>query len=507
MTDAAHDNTSDLSQADTLERIRAGRLEKAEKLRALGVNPYPYTFDVRQRAAELQEKYADLAPDTQTTDEVQLSGRIRALRNSGMFIDLHDATGKIQVFCHDDNLAEGQRAILDLLDIGDVIGVNGTIRRTKRGELTVAAKTLTVLSKTLMPLPDKFGGLTDLETRYRQRYLDLIMNDEPRRVLRARSLIISTIRAELAKRNFVEVETPMMQSIPGGAAARPFITHHNTYDIDLFMRIAPELYLKRLIVGGLSERVFEIGRNFRNEGVSPRHNPEFTMLEAYQAFTDYKGTIELAEALVAAACYAVNGTYEVQVGPHLINFKGPWRRAPMTELIKEKTGVDFLEIHGDAAARAAAKAIGCDVTDADKWGHCVQKAFELKAEKTLIQPTHVIDQPRDISPFAKGHQTDARLTERYETICAGKEIINAFTELTDPVDQLARFEDQLKQREMGDDEAERIDLDYVRALEYGLPPTGGFGIGIDRLVMMLTGQENIREVILFPMLRPNEATD
>lgn len=495
------------TNTDTLERIRQGRIEKADKLRGLGVNPYPYKFDISHRAVELHEKYAGLAEDAVTTDTVQVAGRIRAIRNSGMFIDLHDVTGKLQVFCHDDFLAEGQRAILDLLDIGDLIGVEGIIRRTKRGELTVNTVKLTVLSKSLMPLPDKFGGLTDQETRYRQRYIDLIMNEESRAVLRNRSLVIRTIRETLQERGFIEVETPMMQAIPGGAAARPFITHHNTYDIDLYLRIAPELYLKRLVVGGLAERVFEIGRNFRNEGVSPRHNPEFTMLEAYQAFTDYQGTIDIVEDVVSKACFAINGSYESQFDGTTLNFKGPWRRATMTDLVKEKTGVDFLAIHGDEAAREAAAKIGCDVTKADKWGHCVQKAFELKVEKTLMQPTHVIDQPRDISPFAKGHQHDPRLTERYETICMGKEIANAFSELSDPIDQMSRFEDQLKQREMGDDEAERIDADYVKALEYGLPPTGGLGIGIDRLVMMLTGSDNIRDVILFPMLRPTGAAE
>ena len=433
---------------------------------------------------------------------MRLAGRIRALRNSGMFIDLHDVSGKIQVFCHADYLDEKGRAILECLDIGDLIGVEGLIRRTKRGELTVAAAKLTVLSKTLTALPDKFHGLSDVEARYRQRYVDLIMNDDSRATFRARSNILRAIREKLHERNFMEVETPMLQVIPGGAAAKPFTTHHNALDIDLYMRIAPELYLKRLIVGGLSERVFEIGRNFRNEGLSPRHNPEFTMLEAYQSFTDYEGMIELAEALIQAAAIAATGSDQVQYGEHTINLRPPFRKASMTELVKEKTGVDFLTITDLAEARATAKKLGAPITGKELWGQCVEKVFGELVEPNLIQPTHVIDQPRDISPFAKAHKSDARLVERFETFCVGRELANAFSELTDPQDQMARFKDQFAQREAGDDEAQRIDSDYVTALEYGLPPTGGVGIGIDRLIMLVTNTQTIRDVILFPTLKP-----
>lgn len=489
------------TETEAEHRIRAARLEKLEKLRKLGVNPYPYSFDVTARAGELHSKYEGLAADAVTEDTVRVAGRVRAYRNSGMFIDLQDATGKIQVFSHKDFLAAGMAEILECLDIGDMIGAEGTVRRTKRGELTVNAKTITVLSKTLQPLPDKFHGLTDTEARYRQRYVDLIMNEDSRKVFRTRSLILKRIREVLAERNFMEVETPMMQVIPGGAAAKPFVTHHNALDIDMYLRVAPELYLKRLIVGGLSERVFELNRNFRNEGLSPKHNPEFTMLECYQAFTDYVGMMELTEALVSEACFAANNAYEVKFGETNIVFKPPFKRTTMCGAVKEATGVDFLALD-EKGAREALKKLKLDTTSKELWGQCVEKAFGELVEPTIAQPVHVCDYPREISPFAKPHRTDPRLTERFETFCMGREIANAFSELSDPIDQMSRFQDQLKQREAGNDEAERIDGDYVTALEFGMPPTGGLGIGIDRLIMLLTGIETIRDVILFPTLRP-----
>jgi lysyl-tRNA synthetase class 2 len=492
--------TVDSTEAET--RLREARIAKLEKLKALGVNAYPYKFTASATAAQLHDKYKDLAPDAVTEDRVTVAGRIRAYRNDGMFIDLHDVSGKVQIFGHADYLAPGMKEILTCLDIGDMIGVSGLVRRTKRGELTVNVSEITVLAKTLLPLPDKFHGLSDTEGRYRQRYLDLIMNEESRNTFRARSGIIRAVRETLQGRGFIEVETPMMQVIPGGAAARPFITHHNALDIDLFMRIAPELYLKRLIVGGLSERVFEIGRNFRNEGISPKHNPEFTMMECYQAYTDMEGMMELSEAIFAAACTAANGQPEAQFGEHRLNFRGPFKRARMVDLVKEKTGIDFLAISDVAEARAAAKKAGAEITGKELWGQCVEKVFGDLIEPTIVQPTHVTHHPRDISPFAKIDPKDDRLTERFETFCVGREIGNAFSELTDPQDQMARFVDQMKQRESGDDEAQMIDHDYVTALEYGLPPTGGLGIGIDRLVMLLTGTETIRDVILFPTLKP-----
>jgi lysyl-tRNA synthetase class 2 len=497
MTDAI------VNESAAEERLRAARMEKLAKLKALGVNPYPYSFQVSHRAAELHQKYEGLALETVTEDVVTVAGRVRAYRNNGMFIDLHDATGKVQIFSQEEAL----EPVLECLDIGDMIGVSGVIRRTKRGELTVNATSITVLAKTLATLPDKFHGLQDVEARYRQRYVDLIMNEDSRARFRTRSHIIQRIREVLQARGFMEVETPMLQVIPGGAAAKPFVTHHNTLDLDMYLRIAPELYLKRLIVGGLSERVFELNRNFRNEGMSPKHNPEFTMLEAYQAFTDYEGMMELAEALISEACIAANGTPEVKFVEKgketLLSFKPPFKRATMCGFVKEVTGVDFLALD-EVGARAALKQLRLECSGKENWGQCVERAFGERVEPTITQPVHVHDYPREISPFAKAHRTDARLTERFETFCMGREVANAFSELSDPQDQLARFTDQLKQREQGNDEAERIDMDYVAALEHGLPPTGGIGIGIDRLVMLLTGTETIRDVILFPTLKPRD---
>jgi len=499
--------TSHPTETEAEIRLREARLAKLEKLKSLGVNPYPYSFDVSARADELHAKYESLAPDTVTEDVVKVAGRIRAYRNSGMFIDMQDANGKIQIFSHDDYLSSGMRDILECLDIGDMIGVEGTIRRTKRGELTVSATTITVLAKALATLPDKFHGLTDVEARYRQRYVDLIMNDDSRLRFRMRSHIIKRIRQVLAERGFMEVETPMLQSIPGGAAAKPFVTHHNTLDMDMYLRIAPELYLKRLIVGGLSERVFELNRNFRNEGMSPKHNPEFTMLEAYQAFTDYEGMMELVEAIVSQACIAANGADSVKFiekGKETeISFKPPFKRATMNGITKEVTGIDFEKLDVEAA-RAALRQLKLECKGTENWGQCLERAFGELVEPTITQPVHVHDYPREISPFAKAHRTDTRLTERFETFCMGREIANAFSELSDPIDQMSRFEDQLKQREQGNDEAERIDMDYISALEHGLPPTGGLGIGIDRLVMLLTSTETIRDVLLFPTLKPRD---
>ena len=500
MSSTAPQPVTTTSDAET--RLREARLAKLEKLKALGVNAYPYKFDTTATAAGLHDKYKDLALDVLTEDRVTVAGRIRAYRNDGMFIDLHDNTGKIQIFSHADYLAPGMKDILECLDIGDLIGVEGAVRRTKRGELTINASTITVLAKTLLPLPDKFHGLADTEACYRQRYLDLIMNDESRATLRARSHIIRAVRETLLIRNFMEVETPMMQVIPGGAAAKPFITHHNALDIDLYMRIAPELYLKRLIVGGLNDRVFEIGRNFRNEGISPRHNPEFTMMECYQAYSNMDGMMELAETIFENACRAVTGSAEVDFAGTRLSFKGPFKRARMVDLVKDKTGIDFLAITDVKEARAAAKKAGAEITGKELWGQCVEKVFGDLIEGTITQPTHVTHHPRDISPFAKADPTDSRLTERFETFCMGREIGNAFSELTDPQDQMARFVDQMQQREAGDDEAQMIDHDFVTALEYGLPPTGGLGIGIDRLVMLMTGSQTIRDVILFPTLKP-----
>ncbi len=483
----------------------AARLDKLQKLRALGVEPYPWRFDKDADAADLQAKYAELPDDTVTGDVVRVAGRVRANRNTGMFIDLHDSSGKIQVFCHKDNMSEAALEIVRLVDIGDMIGVTGRVRRTKRGELTVNAETVEVLAKGLLPLPEKFHGLTDHEARLRQRYVDLIVNEESRERLRARSHIVSAVRETLTGAGFLEVETPMLHPIIGGAAARPFVTHHNTLDMELFLRIAPELYLKRLIVGGLSERVFEINRSFRNEGISTRHNPEFTMLEAYQAYADYHDMMRLAERIIAAAAAAASpgdkDGLRVKYGEHEIDLSGPFPARPMHELVREASGIDFLAIDTAAGARQAAQGAGAAITGTESWGEAMEAAFAATVEHTLIQPVHVTDLPKDISPLAKIHRDDPRLTERFETFINGWEIANAFSELTDPADQFERFEDQMRAREAGNVEAAMMDRDYVTALEIGLPPTGGLGMGIDRLTMILTDAPSIRDVILFPTLR------
>jgi lysyl-tRNA synthetase, class II len=482
--------------------IRQGRVDKLAMWEAAGQNPYPYRFIKSHTNAELQTCYASLENGVETTDEVSVAGRIMALRNSGMFIDLQDPSGKIQVFCHKENLSPEMLAAVKLLDIGDIIGAVGSIRRTPRGELSVKCQTLQILGKSLLPLPEKHHGLTDLETRYRQPYLSLIVNADSRERLLKRSQIISELRSLLASKHFVEVETPMLQSMAGGAAAKPFKTHHNTLDMDMFLRIAPELYLKRLIVGGLSERVFELNRNFRNEGISPRHNPEFTMMELYQAYADYNDMMDLTEEIVVTLAKKVLGTTTLLFQEAEINLAAPWQRKSMTQAVLEETGVDFSAIKTDEQARAKAKEIGVFVEAYDSWGYVLEKVFEDRVEANLIQPIHITDYPREISPLAKTHRHDARLVERFETRVYGWEIANAFSELSDPLDQRKRFEGQVAQRQSGNDEAHQLDEDYITALEYGMPPCGGLGIGIDRLIMILTNASNIRDVIAFPTLKP-----
>jgi lysyl-tRNA synthetase, class II len=488
--------------ADDDDPLRRVRLDKLAVLREIGVDPYPVSFVRSDEAAALEGRYAGLPAGTETNDPVRVAGRIRAMRNSGMFIDLHDASGKIQVFSHKDNLPAGDLALLRLLDIGDVIGVEGRVRRTARGELTVNAAALTLLAKALRPLPEKYHGLADIELRYRQRYLDLIMNPQSRETLRRRSRIIAAMRGWLLDRGYLEVETPMLHAIPGGAAAKPFVTHHNALDIDLYLRIAPELHLKRLVVGGLSDRVFEINRCFRNEGLSPRHNPEFTSLELYEAYSDYGAMMTLTEQIVAHVAESAAGRLQISYGGTAIDLSPPWPRRGMGELVLEATGVDFLAITDAAAARAAAERLGCALTGNENWGQALEAAFAARVEDRLIQPVHVTGFPRDISPLAKADRSDPRLVERFETYVYGWEIANAFSELNDPLDQRARFEAQMLARAAGDEEAQPLDEDYVLALEYGLPPCGGLGIGIDRLTMLLTDSPSIRDVIAFPTLRP-----
>ena len=483
------------------ENIRQGRVQKLTDLADKGINPYPYSYNKDANAADLQAKYKDLASGEETGDTYSIAGRIMAMRNSGMFIDLMDASGKIQVFCHKENMSEDALNMLKLVDIGDIIGFSGTIRRTPRGELSLKATKYKLLAKALLSLPEKFHGLTDVETRYRQRYVDLIVNEESRDTLRKRSLIIQKIREYLTKQGFLEVETPMLHTQAGGATAKPFITHHNALDMDLFLRIAPELHLKRLMVGGLSEKIFEINRCFRNEGLSPKHNPEFTLLELYQAYVDYNEMMALTENMISTIAQEVLGTMKIQYGDKEIDLTPPWDRKTMLGAIKEYAGIDFNQYYTAEEAREKAKSMHIEVEDTDNWGQILDKIFEEKVEPNLIQPIHIIDYPRDISPLAKVHRDNDRLTERFESRVNGWEVANAFSELTDPIDQRFRFEAQARAKAAGDEEACDIDEDYIQALEYGLPPTGGLGVGIDRLVMLLTNSQTIREVIAFPTMR------
>jgi len=481
--------------------LRSVRIAKLDALRELGLDPYPVSYARSDEAAALEERYAALPAGGETGEALRVAGRIRAIRNSGMFIDLHDASGKIQVFSHKDVLSAEGLAVLRLLDVGDLIGVEGLLRRTPRGELTVNATALTVLAKALRPLPEKYHGLSDIELRYRQRYVDLIVNPQSRETLRRRSRIVAALRAYLTVRGYLEVETPTLHTIPGGASAKPFITHHNALDIDLYLRIAPELHLKRLLVGGLDERVFEIARCFRNEGVSPRHNPEFTLLELYEAYVDYTAMMSLTEEIIAHVAREVLGTLQISYGGAAIDLTPPWPRRTMAELVLEATGIDFLVLD-TAAAREAANLLGGELSEEAGWGHALEVAFAARVEEKLVQPVHVTGFPRDISPLAKGDRRDPRLVERFETYVYGWEIANAFSELNDPLDQRRRFEAQMQARAAGDEEAQLLDEDYIAALEYGLPPCGGLGIGIDRLVMLLTDSASIRDVIAFPTMRP-----
>lgn len=490
-------NTSNSSA----QSIREGRIQKLTDLIDMGVNPYPYTFDKTANAHTLQEKYKDLETGAETQDVYSVAGRVMAIRNTGMFIDLMDSTGKIQVFSHKSNLTEDKMKVLKLVDVGDMVGFTGTIRRTPRGELSIKTTDIKLLSKALLPLPEKFHGLTDVEVRYRQRYLDMIVNPEVRDTFKKRALIIQKIREFLTRDGFMEVETPTLQTTASGANARPFNTHHNALEMDLTLRIALELYLKRLIVGGVSERVFEIGKCFRNEGIDTRHNPEFTMIELYQAYADYNDMMTLTENMVAYVAQEVLGTTKIKYGENEIDLTPPWDRKTMLGSIKDATGVDFLEVYTAEEARKLAQSINVHVDENANWGQVVEAVFEEKIEPSLIQPCHIIDYPREISPLAKVHRDNERLTERFETRVNGWEIANAFSELSDPIDQRQRFEAQALAKANGDDEAMEIDEDFITALEYGMPPTGGMGMGIDRLVMLLTDSPSIRDVIAFPTMR------
>lgn len=499
----AQDNTAEKKTvSEGLTDPRAARLAKRQAFIDAGGNPYAYNFPKTHHAGALQEQYKDLSAGEETEDRVAVAGRIMAMRNNGMFIDLMDTSGRIQVFSHKDSMPPEKLAVLEYLDLGDIVGVTGTIRRTPRGELSVRAAEIELVTKSLDPLPEKHHGLTDIETRYRQRYLDLIMNDTSLKTLRARSEIVAFIRDYMRKTGAIEVENPILQPIMGGASAKPFTTHHNALDTQFYLKVAAELYLKRLLVGGLADHVFEIGRYFRNEGISPKHNPEFTMMEGNVLWTDYNDMMQFVETLIEAIVRHIHdGETKISYGDRDIDFKAPWPRKTMAGLVAEKTGIDFLALDAGKAADAAEK-MGVELDGKTKWGEIVAEVFAEKVEPDLFQPIHVTELPYDISPLAKLHKQDKRLTERFESFCNGWELANAFTEQTDPDIQKASFDAQVAAREAGDEEAQMLDEDYVTALRVGLPPNGGYGIGIDRLVMLLTDSHNIRDVICFPTLKP-----
>lgn len=482
-------------------RLRQERIRKLETMKEQGINPFPYSFARTHKAEDLQTKYKDLPNDTETEDEVRVCGRVLNERNTWMFVDLYDDSGKIQLFCHKQNIAEEPLKQLRLLDKGDFLGATGTIRRTKQGELSVKVTSYQILGKSLLPLPDSWDGFTDVEARYRHRYVDMIMNPSVRETFKKRSIAIRTIRDFLDSRGCLEIETPVLQVEAGGADARPFITHHNTLDLDLYLRIATELHLKRLIVGGF-ERVYEIGRIFRNEGISTRHNPEFTMLEMYWAYGDYNELMDLAEEMIVETAVKVAGAAKVTYQGVEIDFQRPFKRIRMVDAIKEVTGVDCEALKTFDEIKKAAQELGVDLKGCDSRGHVINAIFEDKAESTLIQPTFIIDYPVEISPLTKPHRTNEGEVERFELFAYGRELANGYSELTDPLDQRRRLEDQAAKKAAGNEEAMPLDLDFINAMEYGMPPTMGIGIGIDRLVMLITDSASIRDVIAFPTMKP-----
>lgn len=481
------------------------RIEKIEQYRLKGINPYPPRYRRTHTAEEAKAEFRD-----DEKPRVSAAGRLRSKRVMGKasFAHLEDQSGTVQLYARRDDLGEESYELFKSLDLGDVIGVEGFVFKTNQGEISVHVEKLTLLAKCIRPLPavkEKDGQLfdefADRELRYRQRYVDLIVTPRTRQDFIMRSRIITGIREYLTRRGYIEVETPMMQAIPGGAAARPFITHHNALDIDLYLRIAPELYLKRLVVGGF-EKVFELNRNFRNEGISTRHNPEFTMLELYEAYADYETMMHIAEDMISGLADRLLGSMRLEYQGATIDLTPPWKRASFVELIRQYSGLDFSTIASVEEARRAAGSVGVKTTDKMGLWEIAGEVFEEKVETNLVQPVFVTDYPRELSPLSKSREDNPDFVERFEIFIAGREMSNAFSELNDPFDQKARFEDQVRKREAGDDEAQMMDYDYINALEYGMPPAGGMGIGIDRLVMLFVNTASIKDTILFPLLRP-----
>lgn len=487
-------------EMDLGEQTRVRR-EKLAELQAAGEDPFQLTrFDWDATSRQIKENF-----DAMEGKPVKVAGRLMSKRGMGKvsFCDLQDKDGRIQLYARQDEMDEAVYKKFKKFDIGDIVGVDGEVFRTQRGEMSVRAKKISLLSKSLLPLPEKFHGLQDKELRYRQRYVDLMVNPDVKNNFLVRSKFIKHVRDFMDGRGYIEVETPVLNTISGGATARPFITHHNTLDIDMYMRIATELPLKRLIVGGM-DRVYEIGRIFRNEGMDPKHNPEFTTIELYQAYADFNDMMDLFEDLLSSAAQKLLGTYQVQWQGEDIDLTPGWPRMPMHEAVKQYCGIDFMTIGSDEEAVAAAKSIGVELPEtADKtWGNALYECFDQKVEEKLIQPTFITMHPVDVSPLAKRSPKDPRLTERFELFICHSEMGNAFSELNDPIDQRQRFQKQVEMRAKGDDEAGMMDEDFLTALEYGMPPTGGLGIGIDRCVMLLTGADTIRDVILFPTMKP-----
>ena len=498
---AEQTRNNEQNEQQDLSQILQVRREKLKALQDEGHDPFHITkYDVTHHAQEIKDSF-DVLEDT----EVHVAGRLMSKRGMGKvsFCDLQDKSGRIQIYARKDEMDEAVYNAFKKCDIGDIVGVRGDVFRTQKGEMSVRAHDITLLSKSLQPLPEKFHGLTDKELRYRRRYVDLIMNPESKRNFEIRSKFVAFLRRYLDGLGFMEVETPVLSPIAGGANARPFITHHNTLDIDMYMRIATELHLKRLIVGGL-ERVYEVGRIFRNEGMDTKHNPEFTTCELYQAYTNLDGMMDILEGILSGAAKEILGTYQLQWLGHDVDLTPSWRRVTMADAVKDVTGADFMAILGDAdAAVALAKSAGVDMENvAHTWGNALYETFDQKVESTLIQPTFITMYPVEVSPLAKRSPEQPALTERYEMFICGCEMGNAFSELNDPIDQYERFKAQAEKRANGDDEADMMDEDFVLALEYGMPPTGGLGFGIDRCAMMLCGTDSIRDVILFPTMKP-----